>query len=187
MATTPVPDSTQHTRSSAAQKTRAIEHLERIGGLSRIVDRDIEILKTNLVQIHYGRDGTWVSAWARLENAWETVRSELVDNGASTQPAEDVSPTNDIAGAATEVDAPKAVAPAVSLMSRPLRWFSETLAPAISSRTRQMVRWSREPARRAELRAAALKAWSFTAAQRSQARSTSAMDGCGWKRAPGSR
>ncbi len=161
MATTPLPDSTQHTRNSAAQGARAVEHLERIGGLSRIVDRDIEILKTSLVQCHYRRDDTWASAWARLENAWETVRSELVDDGASTRLTEDVSPTNGVAGAAPEVDAPKAVALTVPLVRKPLHWFTAALAPAISSSTMQIVRWSRDPARRAELRAAALKAWSF--------------------------
>ena len=159
MATTLPAESTQHARDSA-QKAMAFDHVQRIGGLSRIVDRDIEILKINLVQLHDGRYEARSSAWERLESAWETVRSELADDSASSPLTGDVS-RNGAAVAAAEVDAPMAVVPTVPLALIPLNWVTGVLGPAISSRTRQVVRWSREPARRAELRAAALKVWSF--------------------------
>ena len=159
MATTLPAESTQHAR-NGAQKVMAVDHVQRIGGLSRIVDRDIEILKMN-VRLHDGRDEARSSAWERLESAWETVRSELADDSASSPLTGDVSPGNGAAAAAAEVDAPMAVVPTVPLALRPLNWVTGVLGPAISSRTRQVVRWSREPARRAEFRAAALKVWSF--------------------------
>ena len=159
MATTLPADSTQHAR-NGAQKAMAIDHEQRIGGLSRIVDRDIEILKMN-VRLHEGRDVAWSSAWERLESAWETVRTELADDSASITLADDVSPGNGAAAVADKVDAPMTVVSTVPLALRPLNWVTEVLGPAFSSRTGQIVRWSREPARRAEFRAAALKVWSF--------------------------
>ena len=159
MATTLPADSTHHARNSA-QKAMAVDHVQRIGGLSRIVDRDIEILRMN-VQLHDGRDGARSSAWEHLESAWETVRSELADDIASSPLIGDVSPRNDAAAAIAEVDAPVAVVPTVPLALRPLNWVTEVLGPAISSRAGHAVRWSREPARGAELRAAALKVWSY--------------------------
>jgi Fe-Mn family superoxide dismutase len=159
MATT-LPESAQHAQ-NGAQKAMAFDHVQRIGGLSRIVDRDIEILKMNLEQLHDGRDETRSSAWERLESAWETVRSELADESDSSPLTGDVSPGNGAAVAAAEVDAPIAVVPTVPLALRLLNWVTGVLGPAISSRTRQVVRWSCEPARRAELRAAALKVWGF--------------------------
>ena len=160
MATTLPAESTQHAR-NGAQKAMAFDHAQRIDGLSRIVDRDIEILKMNLVQLHDGREEGRSSAWERLESAWETVRSELADDSASSPLAGEVSPGNSAAVAAAEVDARIAVVPTVPLALRVLNWVTGVLGPAISSRIRQAVRWSREPARRAELRAAALKVWSF--------------------------
>jgi Fe-Mn family superoxide dismutase len=159
MATTLPAESTQHARNTA-QNAMAVDHVQRISGLSRIVDRDIEILKMN-VQLHDGRDRARSSAWDRLESAWETVRSELADDSASSPLTGDVSPGNGAAAAAAEVDAPMAVVPTVPLALTPLNWVTGVLGPAISSRTVQVVRWSREPARPAELRAAALKVWSF--------------------------
>src|SRR5688572_9265362 len=47
MATTLPAESTHHARNTA-QKSMAVDHVQRIGGLSRIVDRDIEILKMNV-------------------------------------------------------------------------------------------------------------------------------------------
>ena len=160
MATTLPAESTQHARHSA-QKAMTFDHVERIGGLSRIVDRDIEILKMNLVQLHDGRYEARSSAWERLESAWETVRSELADDSASSPLTGDVSPGNGAAAAAAEVDAPMAVVSTVPLAARSLNWVTEVLGPAISSTARQVVRWSREPARRAELRAAALRVRGF--------------------------
>ena len=90
MATTLPTESTQHAR-NGAQKAMAFDHVQRIGGLSRIVDRDIEILKMNL-QLHDGRDESRSSAWERLESAWETVRSELADDSVSSPLTGDVSP-----------------------------------------------------------------------------------------------
>jgi Fe-Mn family superoxide dismutase len=159
MATILAAESTLNARNSA-QKAMAFDDVQRIGGLSRIVDRDIEILKMN-VQLHDGRGWAPSSAWERLESAWETVRSELADDGASCPLTGELSPGNGAAVAEVEVDAPITVVPTVPLAMRPLNWVTTVLEPAISSRTRQVVRWSREPARRAELRAAALKIWSL--------------------------
>jgi len=151
MATTHPADSTQHARHSA-QEAMVFDHVQRIGGLSRIVDRDIEILKMNLVQLQDGRYEARSSAWERLESAWETVRAELPDESTASQLNGDASPGN---GAAIEVDTPMAaVVPTIPLAMMPLRWVTRVLGPAFSSRTRQVVRWSRDPARRAELQAA---------------------------------
>lgn len=160
MATILPGDRTQHAQ-NGAQKAIAFHHAQRIGGLSQIVDRDIEILKKNLVQLHDGRDEARSSAWKRLESAWQTVRSELVDDSAASPLSGDVSPGNGAAAAAAEVDAQMAVVPAIPLALRILKWFTGVLGPAISSRTRQAVRWTCEPARRAEVRTAALKIWRF--------------------------
>ena len=97
MATELPADSTQHAR-NGAQNAMTVDHLQRIGGLSRIVDRDIEILKMN-VRLHDGQDGAWSSAWEQLESAWETVRSELADDSASIALTGDVSPGNGAAAA----------------------------------------------------------------------------------------
>ena len=160
MATILPADRTQHA-GNGAEKAIAFHHEQRIGGLSRIIDRDIEILKKNLVQLHDGRDEARSSAWERLESAWETVRAELADDSASSPLTGDVSRGNGAAAAAAEVDAPMAVVPAVPLVLKVLNWVTGVLGPAISSRTRQAVRWSFEPARRAEVRTAALKIWRF--------------------------
>ena len=159
MATELPADSMQHARYSA-QKAMTVDHLQRIGGLSRIVDRDIEILKMN-VRLHDGQDVAWSSAWERLESAWETVRSELADDSAPSTLTGEESRGNGAAAAKADVDAPMTLVPTVPLALRPLNWFTEVLGPAFSSRTAQVVCWSREPARRAEFRAAALKVWSF--------------------------
>jgi len=159
MATEMPADSTQHSR-NGAQNVMPVDHLQRIGGLSRIVDRDIEILKMN-VRLHDGQDGAWSSAWERLESAWETVRSELTDDSAPVTLTGEVSPGNGAAAAEAEVDAPITLVPTVPVAPRPLDWFTEVLRPAFSTRTAQVGRWSRDPARRAELRTAALKVWRF--------------------------
>jgi superoxide dismutase, Fe-Mn family len=160
MATTLPAESTQHAR-NGGQRAMAFDYVQRIDGLSRIVDRDIEILKMNLVQLHDGRYEARSGAWERLESAWETVRSELADDSASGPLTGDVSPRHGAAVAAAQVDAPTAVVPIGPLAPRPPHWVTGVLGPAISSKTRQVVCWSREPARRAELRTAALKVWSF--------------------------
>jgi Fe-Mn family superoxide dismutase len=135
----------------------AFDRGQRIDGLSRIVDRDIEILRMNLVQLHDGRGGVPSSAWERLESAWETVRSELADESASSLPTAGVSRGNGASGAAADLDAPLAIAPIAPSVLEPRRWITGVLGPAISSGTGRVVRWSRDPARRAELRAAASK------------------------------
>ena len=50
-----------------------------IGDLSRIVERGLQVLKTNLAQhcCDATHDEEWEGAWTRLESAWETVRSGL--------------------------------------------------------------------------------------------------------------
>ena len=159
MATTLPADSTQHAR-NGVQKAMAIDHVQRIGGLSRIVDRDIQILKMN-VRLHDGRDSAWSSAWERLESASESVRTELADDSASSTMTVDVPPGNGAAAIADKVDAPMTVVSTVPLTLSPLNWVTGVLAPSFSSRTGQVVRWSREPARSAEVRAAALKVWRF--------------------------
>src|SRR5688572_236244 len=159
MATTLPAESTHHARNTA-QKAMAVDQVQRIGGLSRIVDRDIEILKMN-VQVHDGRDGARSSAWERLESAWNAVRSDLADDSASCTLTSDVSPGKGAAVAAAEVDAPTEVVPTVPVALRVLNWVTGVMGPTISSRTGQALRWSRDPARRAELRAAVLKVWKF--------------------------
>jgi Fe-Mn family superoxide dismutase len=64
-----------------------------IGDLSRIVERDLQVLKTNLAQHRCDatHDEEWEGAWTRLESAWETVRSELVDDSVANPPTEVIS------------------------------------------------------------------------------------------------
>ena len=133
MATTLSAESSQHAR-NGAQKAIAFRPAQRIGDLSRIVDHDIEILKTKLEQLHDGRDEARSNAWERLESAWQTVRSELADDKASGRLSADASPGACATG---------------------------FLEPSISATIRQAVRWSCERARRVELHATALKAWQF--------------------------
>src|SRR5262245_16282869 len=160
MAATFPGERTQHAR-NIAQKAMTVDHGQGIGDLSRIVDRDIEILKMNL-QLYDGRDEARSSAWQRLESAWEAVRSELPDDGAIPPMAGDVSPGNGAAIATDEVDAPVPVVPTGPSALRSLQSrIAGVFGPAISSRIRPVVRWSREPARRAELRAAAFRFRSF--------------------------
>ena len=160
MATTLPAASTQQAR-SGAQTELPFDHVRRIGGPSRIVDGDIEILQMNLVQLYDGRYEARSTAWDRLESAWKTVRPERADDSASSPLTEVVSPGNGAAVAAAEVDAPMAVVATVPLALRSLNWVTGVLGPAISSKARQVVRWSREPARRAELGAAAIEGTGF--------------------------
>jgi Fe-Mn family superoxide dismutase len=106
MTTSTLADGTQYARNRAAQQVNAVDRLVRIGDLSRIVERDIEILKTNLTKYHYGRDRneTWEDAWARLESAWETVRSEIADGKASTPPVQVTPPAGSAFGATPQID-----------------------------------------------------------------------------------
>jgi Fe-Mn family superoxide dismutase len=64
-----------------------------VGALSRIVERDLQVLKKNLAQHRCDatHDEEWEGAWTRLESAWETVRSELVDDSAANPPTEVIS------------------------------------------------------------------------------------------------
>jgi hypothetical protein len=165
MTTTVPAESMQHARHT--QKAMTFDHVKRVGGLSRIVDRDIEILKMNLVQLQDGRYEARSRAFERLESAWETVRSELTDEAVASPLNGDLTPHNGAVVAAVEVDAPMAVVPTVPLVLRPLQWVTEIPGPAISTRISQVVRWSREPARRAELRAAALNVRSFVSSSAS--------------------
>jgi len=153
MATTLPGESTHHAR-NGAQIAIGFDRAQRIGGLSRIVDRDIEILKVSLAQLHAGRGAALSSAWERLESAWETVRYELADESTSDALTRNVSPGNGVAAAAAAVDV--ALVPTVPLARRLLNWVTRVLGPAISARTIEIVSWSRQPARRAELRAAAM-------------------------------
>ena len=143
-------ESTQHAR-NGAQKAIAFYPAQRIGDLSRMVDHDIELLKFNLAQLHDGQDQSRSGALERLESAWETVRSELVEDRASSRLNGQVLPGN---GAASTV-------PTVPSAMRVEKWITGVLEPSVSTRIRQAVHWSRERARRMELRAAALKVWSF--------------------------
>jgi Fe-Mn family superoxide dismutase len=161
MATILSAESAQHAR-NGAQKAIAFQPAQRIGDLSRIVDHDIEILKINLEQLHDGRDNARSSAWERLESAWENVRSELADDGASSRLICDVSAGNGAAAAAAEVDTPMTGVPIVPSAMRPLKWLTAVLEPTVFMRIRQAARWSRDPMRRVELRAAASRAWTST-------------------------
>jgi superoxide dismutase, Fe-Mn family len=161
MATILSAESAQHAR-NGAQNSIAFRPPQRIGDLSRIVDHDIEILKINLEQLHDGQDDARSSAWERLESAWETVRSGLADDRASTRLIGGVSQRSGAAAAAAEVDAPLTLVPTIPSAMRPLEWLAAVLEPTVSTRIRQAVHWSRDPARRAELRAAASRVWTST-------------------------
>jgi Fe-Mn family superoxide dismutase len=132
MATIFSAESSQHAH-NGAQKAIAFRPDQRIGDLSRIVDHDIEILRSSLVQLDDGWHESRSSAWERLESAWQTVRSELADDKASGLIAE-VPPGAGVTG---------------------------FFGPSISTSIRQAVRWLCEPARRVELRSSALKVWNF--------------------------
>ena len=147
MATTLPAERTQHARNNA-QNEMAVDHVQRIDGPSRIVDRDIETLQMNLVQLHDGRYEARSTAWERLESAWETVRAELADDNASSPLTGGVSPGNGAAVAVAEVDAPMAVVPTVPLAMKSLNWVTGVLGPAISSRSqtgRALVTRARPP------------------------------------------
>ena len=97
----------------------AIDHVRRIGGLSRIVDRDIEILKMNLVQLHDGRYEARSSSWnalkargRRFAPSWPTTALQARRPETSPQA---MAPRVTVA----EIEAPMAVVPAVPLALRP--------------------------------------------------------------------
>jgi hypothetical protein len=66
-------------RYSDGRQPLAEDDIGQIGHLRRVVDRDIQILRMNLVQCHDESyvDEAWGTAWARAESAGDTVRSEL--------------------------------------------------------------------------------------------------------------
>ena len=142
-------ESTQYA-GNGAQKAIAFYPAQRIGDLSRMVDHDIELLKFNLAQLDDGQDQSRSGALERLESAWETVRSELVEDRASSRLNGQVLPGTDAS-----------TVPTVPSAMRVEKWITGVLEPSVSTRIRQAVHWSRERARRMELRAAALKVWSF--------------------------
>ena len=90
MTATNLASATQYDRARAAQHAQAIDRLERIGDLSQVVERDIERLKTNLAEYRNDRprNESWEHSWARLESAWESVRSELANGKAPTSGTE---------------------------------------------------------------------------------------------------
>jgi superoxide dismutase, Fe-Mn family len=112
-------DGTGYDPRRAAQQANAVDDLLRIADLSRLVEHDIRMLKTNLVENHYGRvgDETWENAWAGLESAWETVRSELVDDKISLSltevPSEDRPATTGAAPPVEQAVATSSTAPVV--------------------------------------------------------------------------
>lgn len=108
MATLLSSGSTQRAQ-NGAQKAISFHPAQRIGDLSRIVDHDIELLKTNLEQLHDGRDEARSSALESLEIAWENVRSELPDDAVARHGP---------ASAAAQVDAPTPI-------RRAVRWTCE--------------------------------------------------------------
>jgi Fe-Mn family superoxide dismutase len=116
----------------AAQQAK----LRKIGDLSRIVDDDIKVLKTNLAQFRYLHEGDedWQSAWARLESAWETVRSGLADDEASTQLTEIPPPANGTAGAIPQSAEPAGILPVAKVGRESLAWAWATQA---ARRTRE--------------------------------------------------
>jgi superoxide dismutase, Fe-Mn family len=138
-------DGARFDRNNGAPPASAADGVVRIGDLSRIIEHDIEVLKTNLAQSHYGRerDEIWEGAWARLESAWETVRSELADGETSTTLTE-----TPLASSATDagvpVEEPTATSPTVPVMLKALPWSMGTWASVSYSRAMQVVRWGRE-------------------------------------------
>src|SRR5262245_35501618 len=137
------------------RKTSDVEHL------SRILDRDIEVLRANLVHRpgHAGEE-RWADAWSHLESAWQTVRSELADRDASRSPQRDQTSSKFETDAPFEIVIP-AMPRATSQMRESRSWFTDVLVPAVSSRMRQIVRWIGAPERRTQLRAAAIGSWGF--------------------------
>ena len=65
---TPLSES-NHPGNGEARKARVADELGRIGQLSRIVDRDIEVLRANLVQSHHAREGD--ETWDGAGHAWK--------------------------------------------------------------------------------------------------------------------
>jgi superoxide dismutase, Fe-Mn family len=89
MTATTVAEHTRHVRSRVAQpEASALDGSPEIGDLSRTVEHDIQILKENFAKQHGGDEHreTWENAWERLESAWETVKSELGSEAASSTP-----------------------------------------------------------------------------------------------------
>ena len=161
MATILSTDSTQRAR-NGAQKAIAFHPAQRIGDLSRIVDHDIETLRINLAQLYDGRDEARSGAWERLESAWETVRSELVDDRLSSQLTGDLSSGKGAAAAAAQVETPMTVPPTFPSAMHVLKWVTGVLESSVSTRIRHVVRWPCERERSAQLRAAVSKAGKFT-------------------------
>ena len=95
MTTTHVTDRRQSRSARAFPQRRASDAHPgtNIGDLSRIVERDLQVLKSNLAQhsCDATHDEEWEGAWTRLESAWETVRSELVDGAVANPPTEVIS------------------------------------------------------------------------------------------------
>ena len=135
-------DSARFERIKAASQAQATDGGARIGDLSRIVEHDIKVLKTNLAQCHNGRerDEIWEGAWARLESAWESVRSELADGETSTTLTE-----TPLASSATDTGVPveEPTAPAPTVKLKPLPWRMGAWAPVSYSRAMQVMRWGR--------------------------------------------
>ena len=123
MTTTNLANATQYDRARAAQHAQAIDRLERIGDLSRIVERDIERLKTNLAEYRNDRERneSWEHAWARLESAWETVRSELAHGKAPTSVTEVPSPGSLSSTATPPADELTNTSPPTSSVERVIR------------------------------------------------------------------
>ena len=137
-------DGARFDRNNGAPPASAADGVVRIGDLSRIVEHDIKVLKTNLAQSHYGRerDEIWEGAWARLESAWEIVRSELADGETSTTLTE-TSRASSATDAGVPVEEPTAALPTVPGMLKPLPSPMGMWASASYSRAMQVVRWGR--------------------------------------------
>ncbi|MEP7247578.1 MAG: Fe-Mn family superoxide dismutase, partial [Gammaproteobacteria bacterium] len=112
-------DRTRSARSGAAQ--RAARDTDDVTKLSRLVEHDIQVLKTNFARRHCGsqRNGTWDDAWASLESAWRTVRSELVQDAIPTSLAEVPLPASaPNAPTPPQVEQPSAASPTARFVDR---------------------------------------------------------------------
>ncbi len=161
MTTTTLADGKPYDRIRAAHQANTVGDRVRIDDLSRLVEHDIEVLKTNLAECHYSRerDETWDDAWARFESAWETVRSELANGKASALPTEVASPASRAMNVSPQVVESTVTSPN-ALALKPLTGIMRALATAVGSRTGQIGKWAHEHGRRMQFPAAVARAWS---------------------------
>ena len=137
MTTTHVTDRTRSRSARALPQRRAsdADPVTEIGDLSRIVERDLQVLKTNLAKHRCDArlDEAREAAWTRLESAWGTVRSELADDPVSNPPAEVILPGSALTAAVPLLEEQSsATSPTAQFIDR-LPAMVRSLARSVSS------------------------------------------------------